>query len=36
MVYYLAGNGLAEDFNKTINKLLKKFISKSQLEREVR
>jgi len=30
MVYYLATNGLAEAFNKTIGKLLKKFISKSQ------
>jgi len=28
--YYLASNGLAEDFNKIIGKLLKKFISKSQ------
>ena len=30
MVYYSAANGLAEAFNKTIGKLLKKFISKSQ------
>jgi len=28
--YYLAANGLAEAFNKTIGKLLKKFILKSQ------
>jgi len=28
--YYPATNGLAEAFNKTIGKLLKKFISKSQ------
>jgi len=28
--YYPAANGLAEAFNKTIGKLLKKFISKSQ------
>jgi len=28
--YYLAANGLTEAFNKTIGKLLKKFISKSQ------
>ena len=28
--YYLTANGLAEAFNKTIGKLLKKFISKSQ------
>ena len=28
--YYLVANGLAEAFNKTIRKLLKKFISKSQ------
>ena len=30
MTYYLAANGLVEAFNKTIRKLLKKFISKSQ------
>ena len=29
-VYYLAVKGLAKAFNKTIRKLLKKFISKSQ------
>jgi len=29
MAYYPAANGLAEAFNKTIGKLLKKFISKS-------
>ena len=29
-VYYPSANGLAEAFNKTIGKLLKKFISKSQ------
>jgi len=29
MTYYLAANGLAKAFNKTIDKLLKKFISKS-------
>ena len=28
--YYSVANGLAEAFNKTIGKLLKKFISKSQ------
>jgi len=28
--YYPAANGLAEAFNKTIGKLLKKFVSKSQ------
>jgi len=28
--YYLAANDLAEPFNETIRKLLKKFISKSQ------
>jgi len=28
--YYPVANGLAEAFNKTIRKLLKKFISKSQ------
>ena len=28
--YYSAANGLAEAFNKTIGKLLKKFVSKSQ------
>ena len=28
--YYLAANGLAEAFNKTIGKLLKKFVLKSQ------
>jgi len=30
--YYLAINGLAEAFNKTIGKLLKKFVSKSQCD----
>jgi len=30
--YYPAANGLAEVFNKTIEKLLKKFISKSQCD----
>jgi len=30
MAYYPAANGLAEAFNKTIGKLLKKFVSKSQ------
>ena len=30
MTYYSAANGLAEAFNKTIGKLLKKFVSKSQ------
>jgi len=30
--YYPAANGLAEAFNKTIGKLLKKFISKSQCD----
>ena len=30
MTYYPAANDLAEDFNKTIDKLLKKFILKSQ------
>jgi len=29
-IYYLAANGLAEAFNKTIGNLLKKFIPKSQ------
>jgi len=29
-VYYPSANGLAEAFNKTIGKLLKKFVSKSQ------
>jgi len=29
MVYYPAANGLAEAFNKTIGKLLKKLVSKS-------
>jgi len=28
--YYLDANGLAEAFNKTIGKLFKKFVSKSQ------
>jgi len=28
--YYSVANGLAEAFNKTIGKLLKKFVSKSQ------
>jgi len=28
--YYPAANGLAESFNKTIGKLFKKFVSKSQ------
>ena len=28
--YYLAANGLAEAFNKTIGKLFKTFVSKSQ------
>ena len=32
--YYPAANGLAEAFNKTIAKLLKKFISKSQRDWE--
>ena len=32
IVYYLAANGLAEAFNKTIEKLLKKFVSKSQCD----
>jgi len=32
MAYYSAVNGLAEAFNKTIGKLLKKLISKSQRE----
>jgi len=31
MVYYPVANALAEAFNKTIEKLLKKFVSKSQL-----
>jgi len=30
MTYYPAANSLAEAFNKTIEKLLKKFVSKSQ------
>jgi len=30
MVYYLATNGLVEVSNKTIGKLLKKFVSKRQ------
>ena len=30
ITYYPAANGLAEAFNKTIGKLLKKFVSKSQ------
>jgi len=30
MTYYPAANSLAEAFNKTIGKLLKKFVSKSQ------
>ena len=30
MAYYPAANSLAEAFNKTIRKLLKKFVSKSQ------
>jgi len=30
--YYRAANGLAETFNKTIGKLLKKFVSKSQCD----
>jgi len=30
MTYYSATNGLTEAFNKTISKLLKKFVSKSQ------
>jgi len=30
MTYYPTTNGLAEAFNKTIGKLPKKFISKSQ------
>jgi len=30
MAYYPAANGLAEAFNKTIGKRLKKFVSKSQ------
>jgi len=30
MTYYPAANGFAEAFNKTIRKLLKKFVSKSQ------
>ena len=30
-IYYPASNGLTEAFNKTIGKLLKKFISKSQV-----
>jgi len=29
-VYYPVANGLAEAFNTTIEKLLKKFVSKSQ------
>ena len=32
MVYYPAANGLTEAFNKTIGKLLKKFVSKSQYD----
>jgi len=32
MTYYLAANGLAEAFNKTIEKLLKKFVSKNQCD----
>ena len=32
MVYYPAANGLAEAFNKTIEKLFKKFASKSQCD----
>jgi len=32
MMYYPAANSLAEAFNKTIRKLLKKFVSKSQCE----
>jgi len=32
MTYYSAANGLAEALNKTIGKLLKKFIMKSQRE----
>jgi len=31
MAYYPAPNGLAEAFNKTIGKLLKKFVSKSHV-----
>jgi len=30
MAYYPAANGLTEAFNKTVGKLLKKFISKNQ------
>ena len=32
--YYPATNGLAEAFNKTIGKILKKFVSKSQRDWE--
>ena len=32
MTYYPAANGLAEAFNKTISKLLMKFISKNQYD----
>jgi len=32
MAYYPAVNGLAKAFNKTIGKLLKKFVLKSQRE----
>jgi len=34
MAYYSVANGLVEAFNKTIRKLLKKFVSKGQQDRD--